>query len=267
MPDTVQKPAEPAPERNDPPRPIEYHLIELRRRLIVIIATVAVTTGVSWWQYKWILETVERPLILVNEQLKLGTAANLQTFSPAEAFIFVMKIGVLAGLILASPMIIYQLWMFLSPGLTKREKGILLPVFAMGLIFFLAGATLAYFWVMPAALYYLALVAKNINVLYNLRLAEYTGFFISVIVAFGAAFELPLVMLGLGASGIVAPSAFWRPWRYVVVGAFVLGAVLTPPDVVSQIIMAAVLIILYTLGVYFAKIGARYMGRSPGKKE
>ena len=252
-------------ERNDPPRPIGEHLSELRWRVIAIICTVAAATAAAWWQYALLLGIVERPLR--QAAARLGIAATLQTFSPAEAFVFVMKIGVIAGLVFSSPMILYQLWAFVEPGLTRRERGVLMPVFVLGLFFFLAGAALAYFWVAPAALYYLSLVARNVGVLYNLRLSEYTEFLVDLMLAFGAAFELPLVMLGLSAGGIAAPSAFARPWRLVVVGAFVIGAILTPPDVISQIVMAAVLIGLYCLGIAFAKIGWKRSSRSALDKE
>ena len=255
----------PSGGNSDSPRPLAAHLAELRTRIVVSLVSTAIATAAAWWQYPLLFRLVKRPLEAAA--MRLPVEPVLQAWAPLEPFMFVLKLGIVSGLVLASPVLLFETWMFLRPGLTAREKRVLAPIFALGLLFFIAGAAAAYFWVAPTALYYLASFAAKSGILYNLRLSEYTSFLINLLLAFGIAFELPLVMLGLSASGILAPTAFMRPIRYVIAGAFVIGALLTPPDVVTQIIMAVMLIALYFLGILFARIGYRASLWGGGKKE
>jgi len=255
----------PSGGNSDSPRPLAAHLAELRTRIVVSLVSTAIATAAAWWQYPLLFRLVKRPLEAAA--MRLPVEPVLQAWAPLEPFMFVLKLGIVSGLVLASPVLLFETWMFLRLGLTAREKRVLAPIFALGLLFFIAGAAAAYFWVAPTALYYLASFAAKSGILYNLRLSEYTSFLINLLLAFGIAFELPLVMLGLSASGILAPTAFMRPIRYVIAGAFVIGALLTPPDVVTQIIMAVMLIALYFLGILFARIGYRASLWGGGKKE
>ncbi|MBN1808852.1 MAG: twin-arginine translocase subunit TatC [Planctomycetes bacterium] len=245
---------------DDRPKPLGEHFTELRRRVLVAMGAVVAATLAAWWQYPLLDRAVRFP----HERAfrRLGVEASLQTLSPTEVLVFILKIGVVTGLVLASPLIIYEAWSFVRPGLTRREKRVLAPVFLLGLFFFLTGAAVAYYWVVPTALFYLAHMGRNLEVMSNWTLTAYVNFLLAVLLSFGVAFELPLVMLGLGASGIVRPSAFLRPIRIVIVAAFVLGAILTPPDVTTQIIMALMLMALYFIGILFARIGHAWTGRT-----
>ena len=134
------------------------------------------------------------------------------------------------------------------------ERGALVPIFWLGLLFFLAGAAVCYFWVLPTAITYLVQVTMWTGSALKTRLGEYASFVTGLLVAFGLAFEMPLVMLALARTGIVSPARMFAKWRHVTVGAFVVGAFLTPPDYVTCAMMAVCLIGLYALGLLFAYV-------------
>lgn len=261
----------------DLPRPLGEHFAELRRRVIISIAAVAVAAATCWACFDIVNAAVLRPLRLVRQRLADRLAAPEEalvplrppTLRPTEGFMYVVKLGFAVGLLLASPIVLYQAWMFVAPGLMRRERRIVRPVFMFGALFFAAGAMMAYFWVVPAALYYLAWIDCRLGFVPTWRPAEYSSFLVNLLLVFGLAFELPLVMAAVGFAGLVQPRRLLRPIRYMIAAAFVLGAVLTPPDVASQLMMAVTLIALYALGVAFAHIGYRYSahGRLDGTDE
>lgn len=272
MPETTTPPEK---RSEDTPRPLGEHFGEMRRRLLISAGTVVLAAAVTWSQLDHVNRLVLRPLHQAGSRLvvkfglpdreDLATHPNKPsilvmppTFKPTEGFVYAVKLGILVGILAATPIILFQIWAFVAPGLTRRERRIIRPVFLFGAFFFLAGAAMAYYWVVPTALYYLAWVDWWLGFHSMWRIAEYSAFLISLLLVFGLAFELPLVMCAIGFAGLIRPSAFLRPIRYVIAAAFVLGAVLTPPDVSTQIMMATTLIGLYFLGVGFAKVGYHY---------
>jgi sec-independent protein translocase protein TatC len=168
-----------------------------------------------------------------------------------EGFFTYVKLSFVAGIFVASPYIFYQIWLFVAPGLYKSERKWLVPIALVSAVFFISGALFGYLVVFPVAFkFFMSYATDIIQPLPSLK--EYLSFALKLLIAFGLAFELPLVIFFLARLGIVSPKGLRRFRKYAVLLAFVVGAVLTPPDVVSQAFMAGPLILLYELGILAA---------------
>jgi sec-independent protein translocase protein TatC len=221
------------------------HLLELRARLFVCLFVVLACTIAAWVFWGQIGAIIVRPVEEHNKSLPVEEHVELIITAPMEAFSAVLRIGLWTGLVLALPIILWEIWRFVSPGLFRRERFALIPMLLMGPFLFAAGVWFAYEFIFPIGMRYLLSFAPELGVLSKLSLSNYMRFFVMIHVAFGLAFETPLLILALARLGFVTPGGLVRSSRYVIVGAFVLGAVLTPPDVVTQVMMAGVLIVLY----------------------
>lgn len=237
------------------------HLMEMRSRMIVIAVAVVLCTGVCFYFYEEINRGLRYPLAIANGRLAgEGLVVKLIILEPLGGFSFVVRMGIMAGLILASPVILQQIWAFVAPGLYPRERRAVAPIFWFGLVFFLGGAAVAFFFACPAALEWLVRLNWKLTSsaawgcapgtdpgLMSLR--YYVGFLTGVLVGFGIAFETPLVVMALSALGLVTPRWLVKKFRYAVVAAFVMGALLTPPEVLTQMVLALCLIALYVLSI------------------
>jgi sec-independent protein translocase protein TatC len=233
------------------------HLMELRARIIACLVLLVVTCAAAWFFYEEIMEIVRGPLEDYNAGLDGAVGVKLQAINITEPFVFILKLGMWGGLILASPFILLQIWAFVSPGLYRREKRALIPVFTLGVFFFAGGAYFCYRLVIPLAIAYLVPFGLKLGASVEPTLSSYLSFFVMLHVAFGLVFETPLVILALAMAGVVTARGLLRQWRYVCVGAFVLGAVLTPPDVITQVMMAGTLIVLYFGSIVLAWVFGR----------
>jgi sec-independent protein translocase protein TatC len=197
--------------------------------------------------HEYFFEILMRPLIAV---LPEGTSFIFT--SPTEAFFTYLKVAILAAVFLASPYIVYQIWAFVSPGLYKKERGILLPVAFFSALFFVGGACFGYFIVFPWGFKFLisSFATEIIKPMPTLK--EYFTLATRLLIAFGVIFELPLVILILSRLGLVSYRQLRKYQKYAVLGIFVVGAMLTPPDVVTQLMMAGPLIILYEISIWVA---------------
>jgi len=254
----------PSPRPGEVSKTFLGHLMELRARIILCVLAVVLAMIAALVFHQELSSIIQRPVedynaTVVDEESKV----RFLTTRVQEAFIFILKIGLWGGLLLASPIMAWQVWSFVSPGLYVREKRAVLPIFTVGLFFFAGGAYYAYRFVMPLALAYLLPFAGKLGAEARLTLSEYFRFFLMVHVAFGLAFETPLVVLGLARAGLVTARGLLVAWRYIVVGAFVLGAVLTPPDYVTQILMAGCLLALYAISVLLAWVFGTGGERAP----
>ncbi len=168
---------------------------------------------------------------------------------PAEPFTYLVDLILYSSVLLAAPYWLWEIWGFVAPALYKREKMAIAPVFLFGLGLFLIGAAFGYVYVLPLSFNYLMDLGAwlNIQPLYNL--GEYFSFCFSVTLCFGLAFEVPLVCIMLGKLGFISHRLLLKYWKWIVVGAFLLGGILTPPDVMSQVMMASVLIALYLISI------------------
>lgn len=241
---------------SDPEKqPFTAHLEELRSRLIKCFIAVAVGFFASYFFKEQIFQILTMPLI---KAMKSGD--HMIYTSLPEAFFTFLKAAFICGLMVASPVILYQFWMFVAPGLYDREKSLLLPIVLLSTIFFVGGALFGYFVVFPIGFdFFLSFATDTIRPLPSMR--EYLGFASKFLLAFGLVFELPLLITFLAKLGIVSVSLLTRFRKYAILAIFIIAAILTPPDVVSQVLMAIPMMILYEVGV----IGARLFGRHSGE--
>ena len=224
------------------------HLKELRNRVIVSAITLTLTTIFCFVFYNWILEVLLQPARDYDENFEL------YSFTPTDRIGLVIKIGLYGGLLLASPMFVYQALAFIVPGLTPKETKLLLPGLALTVVFMLMGMAFAYWVVLPASLNFLLNIGGG-----NIRTATgavaYVSFVIRIVFWVGVSFELPVV-LGLAAKlGLVRARQLLRFWRYAFLIIVIIAAIITPtPDPYNQLLVAGPLFVLYFVGVVFAWI-------------
>ncbi len=231
--------------------PFTAHLEELRKRLIVCFIAVAIGFVLSYGFKEKLFGILVGPLVKVMDPGQTLIYTGLP-----EAFFTFLKVSFLAGLILASPVIIYQFWMFVAPGLYDKEKKLLLPIVLLSTLFFVGGALFGYFIVFPWGFkFFLGFATENIRPMPSMK--EYLGFSSKLLLAFGLVFELPLVITFLARLGLVTVKFLKKNRKYAVLIFFAGAAILTPPDVVTQIMMALPLMLLYEVSI----IGARIFGR------
>ncbi len=245
-------------ENDDDKIPFTAHLDELRTRLIRCSIAVLIGTVVAYAFKEKLFDILTRPLI----QALPPEGKIIYTGLP-EAFFTYFKVAFITGLLAAAPVIIYQFWMFVAPGLYKKERLFLAPIILVSLLFFAGGALFGYFFVLPVGYkFFIGFTSDTIQAMPSMK--EYLSLTSKMLLAFGFAFELPIVLTGMAALGVITPSFLKKNRKYAIVLAFIIGAVLTPsPDVVSQVMMAVPLMILYELSI----IGARIFGRKKSLDE
>jgi len=237
--------------------PFTGHLEELRRRLIVCFVAVGIGFVLSYGFKEKLFQILTRPLIGVME-----TGDKLIFTGLPEAFFTYLKVAFLSGIILATPIIFYEFWMFVAPGLYDKEKRLMLPIVFLSTLFFLGGSFFGYFIVFPYGFkFFLGFASEIIRPLPSMR--EYLSFASKLLLAFGVVFELPLIITFLAKLGIVSVSFLKKNRKYAVLLFFVGAAILTPPDVVTQIMMALPLMVLYEISI----VGARIFGKKPSVKD
>lgn len=237
--------------------PFTEHLEELRTRLIRSFIAVGIGFAVSYGFKEKIFEVLIHPLVSVMP----ADGKMIFTGLP-EAFFTYLKVAFLSGLLAASPVIIFEFWMFVSPGLYKKEKTLLIPIIILSTVFFLGGALFGYFIVFPYGFkFFLGFANENIQALPSMR--EYLSFAAKMLLAFGLVFELPLVITFMARLGIVTVDTLKKNRKYAVLLFFAGSAILTPPDVVTQVMMAVPLMFLYEISIF----GARIFGKKKSKEE
>jgi len=225
--------------------PLLDHLIELRRRLLWSFAALAVTFGLCLWQARPIFAFLVQPLIAAGQNRLIYTAVF-------EAFFVEIKVAFFAALMVSFPVLASQLWLFVAPGLYAKEKRAFLPFLVMTPFLFLSGAALAYYVAMPLALTFLLGYEGNVGGIQQDALpgvGNYLDFSMRFIFGFGVAFLLPVLLMLLEKAGLVTRTQLKRGRRYAIVAAFVIAAVLTPPDVISQLLLAVPLVLLYEVSL------------------
>lgn len=231
--------------------PFTAHLEELRKRLITSFIAVAIGFALSYGFKEKLFHILTQPLISVMKQGETLIYTGLP-----EAFFTFLKVSFLSGLMIASPVIIYQFWMFIAPGLYDREKRLLIPIVFLSSLFFIGGALFGYYIVFPYGFdFFLGFATETIRPMPSMK--EYLSFSAKLLLAFGLVFELPLVITFLARLGIVSVPFLKKNRKYALLLFFVGAAILTPPDVVTQVMMALPLMLLYEISI----IGARIFGR------
>lgn len=229
---------------------ITGHLSELRTRIIRGVLSLSLGFGVCYFFQDYIFS-----LLLVHSE-----GLQLITVSPAELFMEGLKTSFLSGLFISSPVILYQLCAFLWPGLKDNERKYLFRGLIIGSGLFVLGVIFAYFVIIPAALGFLSgLTISGVKPMYTLN--NYMSFVWTFLVLFGLSFQVPVVIFLFTLIGIVKPESLRSKRKFCVILIFVTAALLTPPDVVSQVLMALPLLALYEIGIFGAGIAVRMRGR------
>lgn len=226
--------------------PLLDHLIELRSRLLKSLLAIAVAFGVCLYFAKPIFAVLVQPLVAAGQ----GKLIYTQLF---EAFFVEIKVALFAATMIAFPVIANQLWKFVAPGLYRKEKRALLPFLLATPLLFALGASVAYFVTIPIALKFLLGFQGNVGGVTQEALpsvGNYLSFTMQFIMAFGIAFLLPILIMLIERAGLVTRAQLVSARRYMIVGAFVIAAIFTPPDVVSQLLLAIPLVLLYEMSLF-----------------
>jgi sec-independent protein translocase protein TatC len=226
------------------------HLIELRSRLLRAIVAVVLVLAALFPFAKDIYAALARPLLRV-----LPHGSTMIATDVTGTFLVPLKVTLMAAFLLALPYVLYQAWAFVAPGLYQHEKRLVIPVLVSSFLFFLVGMAFAYFFVFPIAFGFFAGYAP-IGVQMMTDIDKYLSFVLTMFIAFGLTFETPVVVIVLVRMRIVTLEKLRSVRPYVIVGAFVVGAVFTPPDVISQLLLAVPLWLLFELGILLARFVA-----------
>lgn len=249
--------------------PLTEHLGDLRKRLFVSFGTLFITFLVSFTFSEKIFELIMFPLrnrlhvALENPYLQFIPQEKLQHIklvflAPAEAFWMHIKIAFVAGLILSLPVIFYQLWKFISPGLLQKERHYVVPFIFVATALFLVGAAFCFLIVLPFAMRFLLTYKVGDFLSPMLSIGRYVDFCLKFIIAFGAVFELPIAIVFFTRMGLVTPKTLAKNRKYAILAAFIVAALLTPtPDFFNQTLMAVPMIVLYEVGIIVSRIFKR----------
>jgi len=234
--------------------PLTAHLEELRWRLIKSLLAIAVAFIATYNLAEFLFTFLTRPLLAINP----GPVELIGT-GVTEAFFTKLKVSFIAAIFLASPVIFYQAWMFVAPGLYDQEKRYVRPFVFFATVFFVLGAAFCYWVVFPVGYRFFIEEYESIGVSPSIRISEYLSFSARMLLAFGVTFEMPVVTFFLARMGLIHYRTMLAYGRYAVLVIFIVAGVLTPgPDVASQLLMAGPLLVLYALS-----IGVAYMFGTP----
>src|SRR5579863_9354227 len=227
------------------------HLEELRKRIVYSIVAVAVGFGACWWKVERIYDVMQRPIVDVLTKHHLPT--KLGYLNPTDPFNLYLKVAALAGLFLTSPFVLYQVWMFISPGLYRNEKRYVVPFMVSTITLFMSGGYFGYRIVYPRALDFLIGFGKQFQPM--ITIGEYTQLFLSVVLGMGLIFEMPILVFFLAFMGIMSPEFMIKNFRYSILVIFIIAAIVTPtPDIVNMCVFAAPMLVLYALSIGVAYV-------------
>ena len=233
------------------------HLDELRSRLLKAAVAAAIGGSIAWFYRVNVLNWLAVPFI-ESFPTKVAGAASLHVSSPAGFFITYVKLSIIAGLVFALPVILFQVWSFIAPGLYAKEKRIAIPFVVTSCLLFAGGSLFGWKFAFPRAFQFMLSFAEddglNLKVQPTVMIDTYIDFVSKMLLAFGAVFELPLVIFFLSILKVIHYRQLLSFSRYFVVIAFGLSAVLTPPDLFSQFLMAVPLCLLYGISIFVAMI-------------
>ena len=222
------------------------HLEELRHRLIKSFLAIVVTSGVAFYFSDELLTFIQMPLdgVLLHNMQVTGT------------FYAYLKISLITGIVVALPIIFYQMWRFIAPGLYEKEKTFIIPVVIMSTILFLLGGGFCFLVVLPLSLKFLIGFAGELIVNY-ITVGSYVSFAGLLLLAFGFGFQMPIVAYFLGRAGVISPSFLCKGRRYALVAILVSAAVITPPDIFTQVLLAAPLYVLYEVSIIVVRLAGK----------
>ena len=217
------------------------HLDELRRRIVHSALYLGAGFLIAWIFHDRLFALVQQPLSRIGKTLVFT--------HPMDPLNVYMQVSLIGGAILASPFILFQVWLFIAPGLYQKERRFVVPFMGATVGLFLGGAAFGYFWVLPGALKILIIdFGKNFTSMVTIE--EYSGFFLSVILGLGISFEMPILIFFLAMFGIVSPRFLWKNIRYAILAIFLVAAIITPsPDPWTMCIYAVPMLALYLIGI------------------
>jgi sec-independent protein translocase protein TatC len=237
------------------------HLLELRNRLVYSFAAIGVVFLALVPFANHVYAIIADPLMRV-----LPPGMSMIATEVASPFLTPLKFTLAAAVTLTVPFLLYQIWAFVAPGLYRHEKRLAMPLLVSSVLLFYAGMAFAYFVVFPTVFgFFVGILPSGVQMMTDIK--AYLDFVFSMFIAFGIAFEVPVAVVILAAMGIVNPHTLAEKRPYVIVGAFVVAAVLTPPDVMSQFLLAVPMLILFEIGLFVAKRLYRKREESPAAEE
>jgi sec-independent protein translocase protein TatC len=236
-------------EERAPGRGFLDTLEELRQRIIYSVVAVVVGFCACWYYAETIFGMMQQPI--VDALHRNHIEQKLTYLNPTEPFNIYLKVGLLAGVFVACPFVLYQVWLLISPALYRHEKRYVVPFMISTVALFLAGGLFGYKIVYPGALDFLIGYGKQFQPMITIQ--EYTDVFLTIVLGLGVVFELPVLVFFLAFMGLVTASFMWRNFRYAVLAIFVIAAVITPTsDILNMSIFAAPMIALYLLSIGIA---------------
>jgi sec-independent protein translocase protein TatC len=225
------------------------HLEELRNRIFHSVIAVGLGMLACWFVRERLVAFMTKPIIEVLK--KNAQPEKLVYLNPTEPFNLYLKVCALAGLFVTSPYVLYQVWLFISPGLYRREKKYVVPFMVSTIALFVSGGYFGYRMVYPAALDFLVGIGRQFSAMITIH--EYTDLFLTVILGLGVVFEMPILIFFLALMGVVSAGWMWRNIRYAILGIFIVAGALAPtPDISSMIIFASPMLALYIVSIGIA---------------
>jgi sec-independent protein translocase protein TatC len=247
-----------APESAQPEMPLVAHLLELRNRLLKMVLAVVVCFAAIYPFANELYLWLSGPLraLLPEGQMMIATDIASPFFAP-------LKLALVVAVFAAIPVVLYQIWSFIAPGLYKHEKRLAFPLLATSVVLFYLGAAFAYFVVFPLVFGFFTSIGPE-GVVELPDISSYLDFVLKLFFAFGVAFEIPIATILLILSGATTASDLAAKRPYVIVGCFFIGMLLTPPDIISQTLLAVPMWILFEVGILFGRLAQR---RVPGEAD
>lgn len=238
----------PEDEEVDREQPLMSHLLELRSRLVRAAVSVLVVFAVLSPFMKLIFDLLSQPLMAALPQ-----GVKMLSTGVVAPFFVPLKVTLFLAFLIALPYVLYQVWAFIAPGLYKREKRLIFPILASSIVMFALGMLYCYFIVFRMVFMFIAGFSPE-SVNFAPDIDAYFSFVITMFVAFGITFEVPIVVMVLNRMGVASYERMCKIRPYVIVGAFVVAAIVTPPDVMSQCLLAVPLVVLYQVGLWCVKL-------------
>lgn len=235
------------------------HLVELRKRLMIIVGTLIVFFFVCFYFHEYIMHWMDQPLrdvlaSVVNADGSHAVGNQLVTSQVGGTFFVALKVSFFAALFFSIPVLLWQIWLFVAPGLYANEKKMLLPFIFGGTTMFTVGVLFAYYIVVPFGFEFLITFGYTSNYAALITIEDYVGFFTKIMFGFGLAFELPVFSYFLALLGLIDDRMMRDFFKYAVLIIFIVAAMLTPPDVLTQLLMAGPLILLYGLSILIVRL-------------
>ena len=241
------------PEEALPSQPFVEHLIELRTRLLRAIIVLLIILGGLLYFSNEIYEFVAEPLL---KHLPAESNSSMIVTDVTQAFLTPFKLTFFVAVFIAMPFLLYQIWAFIAPALYQNERSLAIPIFISSVILFYTGIAFAYFIVFPMLFeFFTAIAPKSVTVMPDI--ASHLSLVIKLFFAFGLAFEIPIATIILIVAGVISPEGLAKKRPYVIVACFVIGMVLTPPDIFSQVMLAVPMWGLFEVGVFLGKFLVR----------